>query len=112
MLPPQRRQRPEGLEASKVFLGVAFDLGRSALPCLDIIPEIAELIGERRLVNSGRILLTFKKGPHLQSPSGTIRSLSQIEDDRVRAEQRCGVPIPALQAGRLALSQRKVRGLH
>ena len=45
----------------QILLRIAFDLRCASFPCLDFIAEIAKLIGQFRLIDSGRELLTLEE---------------------------------------------------
>ena len=50
-----------GTGSVQVLLRIAFDLRCASLPCLDFIAEIAKLIGQFRLIDSGCELLTLEE---------------------------------------------------
>ena len=54
-----------GTRRVQIFLGIAFDLRRTALPCLDFVAKVSELIGQSGLVNSRRIVLRIKEALRL-----------------------------------------------
>ena len=56
----------------KILLRVAFDLRCAAPAGFDFIAETAELVGERGLIDGGRILLAFEEGPLLQGAGRTV----------------------------------------
>jgi hypothetical protein len=59
-----------GARARRVEVGVrvALDLGRAALAGLDLVSEIAKLMGQRGLVDSRREVLRFEETLRLESP--------------------------------------------
>jgi len=77
--------------SSKILLGVAFDLGRSALSALDLVTEIAQPIHQLRLVDGGGELLRLKEAVLLKSARSTVRALGYVEDDGMGVKLRCGV---------------------
>ena len=50
-----------GTGSVQILLRIAFDLRCASLPCLDFIAKIAKLIGQFRLIDSGRELLTLEE---------------------------------------------------
>ena len=50
-----------GTGSVQILLRIAFDLRCASLPCLDFIAEIAKLIGQFRLIDSGCELLTLEE---------------------------------------------------
>src|SRR5208282_516289 len=82
-----------GTGSVQVLLRIAFDLRCTSLPCLDFIAEIAKLIGQFRLIDSGRELLAVEETLRLDGARGTILALGHIEDDGMGVKLGSGVAI-------------------
>jgi hypothetical protein len=82
-----------GTGSVQILLRIAFDLRCASFPCLDFIAEIAKLIGQFRLIDSGGKLLAVEKTFRLDGACGAILALRHIEDDGVGVKLGSGVAI-------------------
>jgi len=70
----------------KCVLRISFDLGSATLARLDLIPEIAEPIGQCRLVDRCGEVLRIEETLRLESAGRTILPFRHVEDDGVGVE--------------------------
>ncbi len=89
----------------KILLGIPLDLWCSTPSRFDLVAEIAEKIGQFRLINSGCKLLRFEEPAFLQCPCLSMFALGDVKDDSVGMELRRGVAIN--RAGGVMLKLRR-----
>ena len=77
----------------QVLLRVAFDLWCSAFSRLDLVTQVAELVGKRRLVHRGRIVLGIEQALRLKRACRSVFALGHIHDEDMRVELGSGVAI-------------------
>src|SRR5665213_4234825 len=77
----------------KVLGGVALYVGSAALARFDLVAEIAEPVGQLRLVDSGCKLLAIEVALRLNRASGAIPALGHIEDHGMGMELRGGIAV-------------------
>ena len=82
-----------GLDASKIFLRVAFDFGLAVLAAFDLIAHPLQPHGKLGTVHTGRILLRLEKASLLKRPRLAVLALGHIENDGMSMKLRCSVAI-------------------
>ncbi len=77
----------------KILDGVAFHIGSAALPCLDLVAEIAKPERQLRLVDGGCKLLAIEVALRLNRACRAVCPLRHIEDHGVSMELGRGVAV-------------------
>ena len=77
----------------KVRLRIALYFRCAALAWLDLVAQLAKVMGQHRLIDGGRIVLRLKECPLLDGARRTVLALGDIEDDGMRVELGRGVAV-------------------
>lgn len=67
----------------KILSRESFDFGGAAPSGLDLIAQIAKLVGKVRLINRRRISLGIEQSPWLESAGAAVLALRDVEYDTV-----------------------------
>src|SRR5665213_4337067 len=94
----------------KVLGGVALYVGSAALARFDLVAEIAEPVGQLRLVDIGCILLAIEVALRLNRASGAITALRHIEDHGMGMELGRGISVDRASGVMLELCNDELAG--